>query len=347
MKHLFFDDYSEGAHPAILHALSQDSDEQQLGYGNDRWCRTAAERVQRFFNTAGDVHFVSGATQANFIGLSSMLRPHQGVIAPSSGHINVHEAGATEATGHKIISVDCPDGKLSCAAIDQALLAHEDEHSVMPKVVYVTQATELGTVYTKQEFDAVVDYAKLLGLYVFVDGARLAMALGSSIGDMTPADIARPGVDMFSVGGTKVGGLLGEAIVICNESLRTDFRYLMKQRGALLAKGRAIGQQFVRFFEDDNLWLELGRRSDANATRLASGLEALGVKLRSPCSMNQVFPVVPDDIVSKLEQEYGFYRWARDGDQWVIRITCSWATPTDAIDDFLTACASLLTNAIK
>ena len=210
----FFDDYSEGVHPEILEFIAANNGGQQTGYGRDEWSATAADRIRENFDTDSDVHFVSGATQANLIGLSSMLDSYQGVIAPTTGHIVVHEAGSVEATGHKVITVDTANegGRLYPALIDAALATHEDEHSVMPAAAFLTQATELGTVYGKQAFDQVVSYAKEQGLHVFVDGARLAMALGSEQATMTSRDIARAGVDMFSVGGTKVGGMFGEAI---------------------------------------------------------------------------------------------------------------------------------------
>jgi threonine aldolase len=341
--HLFVDDYSEGVHPALLEELVRCNDGQQPGYGRDAHSRLAAERIAAQLRRPVDVHFVTGGTQANQICLAAMLRPHQGVIAPVSAHIAVHEAGAIEATGHKILTVQSPDGKLTPALIDEALEQHESEHTVMPKAVFLSQATELGTVYTLSELQAVARHARAAGLYVHLDGARLAMALASPEADMILADIAGAGVDMLTLGGTKNGALCGEAIVIVNRALGDDFRYQMKQRGALLAKGRLLGVQFARFFDEDGLWLSLGACANTQARRLADGLESLGVELQHPPAVNQVFAIVPEGLAEALSAEWGFYVWGRlSGGRVVIRLVCSWATPDDAINSFLERLRRLL-----
>jgi len=340
----FFDDYSEGAHPVILRHVADNNGGQQPGYGLDDACLLAADRIRARFATDGDVHFVSGSTQANLIGLSSMLAPYQGVVAPVTGHIAVHEAGAIEATGHKIIAIDAADsdGRLTPSLLDAALRTHEDEHTVMPKAVFLTQATELGTVYSKDEFTAVVRHAKECDLYVFVDGARLATALASERAGMDFSDLVRAGVDMFTVGGTKAGGMFGEAIVIVNAELKNNFRYHLKQRGALLAKGRFMGLQFERFFDNDDLWLRMGSLANENATYLAMAFESCGVELATPCDTNQVFVVLDDTIIEQLRETYGFYNWAPAGDgRSVVRLVCSWATQREAIDRLATDLAAL------
>ena len=178
MKCSFYDDYSEGAHPALLQYIAEHNDDQQLGYGNDEYCKLGAERLKAAFNLPNaDVHFLPNGTVANIIGLVSMLKPYEGVIAPNSSHINVHEAGALEAVGHKILWMDAPDGKLTSVRIDEALSRYEDEHTVMPRVAYITQSTELGTAYTRNELAAVIAYTKSKGLCAYLDGARLATAI--------------------------------------------------------------------------------------------------------------------------------------------------------------------------
>jgi threonine aldolase len=333
---LFFDDYSEGAHPALLEELARCNDDQQLAYGRDDHCRVAADRIGALFERPVEVHFVAGGTQANQVCLASLLRPHQGVVAPVSGHIAIHEAGAIEATGHKIITVAAPDGKLTPALIDEALTQHEGEHTVMPRAVFLSQATELGTVYSLPELCAVAAHAHAHDLYVYLDGARLAMALASPEAGMTFAGIAGAGVDMLYIGGTKNGGLCGEAIVILDSSLGDGFRYQMKQRGALLAKARLFGVQFARFFDDDGLWLALGARANAQARRLAGGLESLGVELQHRPVVNQVFAILASHVAEALSAGWGFYVWERlPAGRVLIRLVCSWATPDDAIDSFL------------
>ena len=336
MKYLFFDDYSEGAHPKILEYLSKHNLDQQLGYGADDYSKKAISNIRRVIkNTKADVHFVSGGTQANLVALASMLKSYEGVIAPTSGHIAVHEAGAIEATGHKIIAVQGKDGKLTKEAIDEGLATHQDEHSVVPKVMFLTQATELGTVYTLQELKEISQYAKSKGLYVYLDGARLAMAIGSKRSKMTLADIAR-WVDMFYVGGTKNGGLLGEAVVIINDELKEGFRNHIKQRGALLAKGRVIGAQFARFFEEDQLWLNLGKEANQKTKLLYYGLEKFGIRFKAVPDANQIFPILSNSIIQKLKKDYGFHVWEKSGSSdSVIRLVCSWATSEKAIQIFV------------
>jgi threonine aldolase len=272
-----------------------------------------------------------------------MLRPHQGVIAPVSGHVAIHEAGAIEATGHKVITVVAPDGKLTPALIDEALTQHESEHTVMPRVVFLSQATECGTVYTGSELRAVADHARANGLYVYLDGARLATALACPEAEMTLADIAAAGVDMLYIGGTKNGALCGEAIVIVNRAIGEGFRYQMKQRGALLAKGRLLGLQFARLFDGDDLWFSLGAQANAQARRLGNRPRSLGVELHHPPVVNQVFAVLPAETAAALRADWGFYVWERRRDGRVlVRLICSWATPDGAVDAFLAQLRGLL-----
>ena len=337
MKYSFFADYSEGAHPEILKCLVDHNDDQDLTYGNDKYCALASKRILKRFNIKdGEVHFISSGTLANVVGLSSMLKPFEGIIAPSTGHINVHEAGAIEAVGHKIIYLDTPDGKLTPDHIEKAMLTYEDEHTVIPRILYLTQSTETANLYTKAELKSVIDRAKFHGLYVFVDGARLPMAFASAKSDMTPEEFGALGIDMFYIGGTKNGGLFGEAIVITNPLLQPYFRNHMKQRGAILGKARAIGAQFARFFDEDDLFIKVAKHACKKKKKMYDGLVELGIEFENEALVNQIFPIFETVHLDELEKLYGFYRYEKIGnDKQKIRLVISWATPQSAIEEFL------------
>lgn len=337
MKYMFYDDYSEGVHPELLKYISENNLDQQSGYCNDDYCKLGADRIKKAFDIASaDVHYIPNGTIANVIGLASMLKSYEGVISPGSGHINTHEAGALEATGHKIIWVESTDGKLTSKHIDTALSRYEDEHTVVPRAVYLTQATELGTAYTKDELEIVIKYAKSKGLYVYIDGARLAMAIANKSLGLTMESFGRLGADMFYIGGLKNGGLYGEALVILNEELKPNFRNHMKQRGGLMAKGRFMGQQFVRFFEEDNLWLKLAEHANEQANRLYNGLKELGIEFDLESGTNQIFPIFSNGLLERLKSDYGFYEWEKiDATKTKVRLVCSWMTPPEKVDEFL------------
>jgi len=266
--------------------------------------------------------------------ISSALRPHEAVIASKSGHIFVHEAGAVEATGHKICAREGYNGKLSVADIESVLAEHPgDEHMVKPKLVYISLSTECGTVYTKAELAAITLYCRNNGLYLYIDGARLGAALNSPACDLKYSDVADMS-DAFFIGGTKNGALFGEAIVICNEKLKEDFRYLLKQRGGLLAKGAAIGVQFAVLFAD-GLYDELALAANLTAKRLADGIKALGYEFFYPVETNLIIPVFPLEIAKELHGLYSFYDWENLGDKTAVRMLTSWATPESIIDEFL------------
>lgn len=336
MKYLFYDDYSEGVAPQILDYIAQNNFDQQSGYCNDDYSKLASDRIKQAFGLPdAAVHFLPNGTITNVVGLVSMLKPYEGVISVVSGHINTHEAGAIEATGHKILWVSSSDGKLTPELIEEANSRHEDEHTVMTRVVYVTQPTELGTLYSKAELESVVRKAKSLGLYVFLDGARLAAALVSPVCDISIMDYGSLGIDMFYLGGTKNGGLYGEAMVIVNRQLQENFRYYIKQRGALMAKGRIIGQQFARFFDNDRLYLQLAKNAYDCAKRLSDGLVELGVDI-SPTGTNQLFPILDNETISKLSESYGFYVWSKvDSTRSQIRLVTSWSCTLGVVDEFL------------
>ena len=334
-KHCFFDDYSEGAHPRVLELLAASNLVQESGYGEDSLSRRGVELLRTAIGQPdADIHFVSGGTQANLIALASMLRPYESVIAASTSHIHVHETGAVEATGHKINLVAGHDGKLLPEQVRDVVAQHADEHMVAPRVVFISQATEAGTLYRKAELEALSRTCRELGLHLYVDGARLGCALASDASDLSLPELATL-VDMFYLGGTKNGALLGEAIVIVNPALREKFRYHLKQRGALLAKGRVIGAQFVALFED-GLYFQLARHANVMAARLAAGLRALDVAFLTEPVTNQVFPILADARIATLRQRYGCHVWARiDEGRSAIRLVTSWATQARDVDAFI------------
>ncbi len=334
-KYRFFDDYSEGAHPNILDVLIKTNLDQETGYGDDSFCIKAVEVLKdKIKNPKSAVHFVSGGTQTNLIVLASILKPYESVIAPTTAHIAVHEAGAIEATGHKINTVLTDDGKLTVKNVKEVVEFHTDEHMVKPKVVFISNSTEVGTIYTKDDLQKLSDFCKESNLYLYLDGARLGSALMIDGSDLTLPDAASL-VDVFYIGGTKNGALLGEAIVIVNNSIQENFRYHMKQRGALLAKGRVLGIQFLELFKDD-LFSQLAKHANEMAAKLTQGIKSMGFKFLTDSPTNQIFPLLPNNIISKLQESYGFHVWKKiDVENSAIRLVTSWATKEEAVDNFL------------
>ena len=330
------DDYSEGCHPRILEILSETNHVQQEGYGEDAYSQEARKLIRENIDCPGaDVFFVSGGTQANLIVIGSALRPHESVIAVNSGHINVHEAGAIEATGHRINSVPGVDGKMRVVDIQTVLDGHTDvPHMVKPKMVYISNSTETGTYYLKDELEELSAFCREKDLFLFMDGARLGSALSSSGNDLTLADVARF-TDVFYIGGTKNGALLGEAIVITDDRLKEDFPFHLKQHGALTAKGRLLGIQFVALFRDD-LFFKLAAHANRMATRLAEGIREKQFPFLVEAGTNQIFPIFPDTLVDKLSEKYGFHVWQKiDKDHSAIRLVTSWATDWEIVDGFI------------
>lgn len=335
IKHLFYNDYSEGAHSDVLNMLAKNNLEQEAGYGEDRYSLEAAKLMKRALGMDDvDIHFVSGGTQANLIALSSMLKPYESVISADTGHITVHEAGAIESTGHKINTVPSNDGKLTVEGIGAIVRSHTDEHMVKPKAVFISDSTELGTVYTNKELKQISDYCRKQGLYLYLDGARLGSALASGGSDLKLADICDL-VDMFYIGGTKNGALLGEALVIVNDELKKNFRYHLKQRGALLAKGRVIAIQFLALFTD-NLYFDLAKNANTMAEKLTDGIKTLGFGFLTESTTNQIFPVFPNKIIDGMKTVYGFYIWRKlNSNSSAIRLVTSWATTEEKVTLFL------------
>ena len=334
----FMNDYSEGAHPRVLEQLTKFNLEKNTGYGLDIHSNNAKKYIKKLIQKDKvDIHFIPGGTQTNLLVISSFLRPHQGVIAAATGHINVHETGAIEATGHKVIGIPCKDGKLSSDDIQESIDYHSDEHMVKPKMVYISNSTELGSIYTRDELISINKICKENGLILFLDGARLGSALTCKSNDMELKDIAEL-VDVFYIGGTKNGALLGEALVIVREDLKEDFRYLIKQRGAMMAKGFVLGIQFEALFED-NLFFELATHANKMSEKLANIFKDFKFDFYvEPCS-NQLFPILPNSLMEKLSNEFLYSVEKRiDEKNEVVRFVTSWATTEDdvaAVENFL------------
>ncbi len=337
MGYSFLNDYGEGCHPGIFEILCKSNEAQETGYGEDSLCIEAIRLIKEETGCFdADVHFVSGATQANKTIISSALRPYEAVIAAGTGHIAVHEAGAVEATGHKVCTVPVADGKLTPELVDQVVRFHADEHMVSPRMVYISDTTEVGTVYTKKEMTELAGYCRVNGLFLFVDGARLAQALTSGSNDLSMKEFAAI-PDIFYIGGTKNGALLGEAIVINNNGLKEGFRYNLKQNGALLAKGRILGAQFVGLFTD-NVFYKNGEHANRMAMKLADGIKKAGFGFFVEPASNQIFPVFPDELINILMESYRFYPWSSCGkNSSSIRLVTSWGTKEEEVDRFIEA----------
>ncbi len=334
-EYLFFDDYSEGAHPRILEALATTNVQQERGYGTDSFTQEAERLVKEKINKPqAHVHFVPGGTHANLICLASMLQPFQSVIAAETGHINHHEAGAIEATGHKINLVSPTAGKLTAESVEKVVMEHAGEHAVQPRVVYISQATELGTVYRKNELEDLRHLCNQHNLLLYLDGARIGNALAAKRADLHMSDIADL-CDAMYIGGTKNGALCGEAIILVNQDLQENFRSHLKQRGALLAKGRALGVQFMELFKDD-LYMQNAMHANTAAQKLADGIHACGYTFVHEPETNQIFPIFPNTVIESLQQRFGFYTWASvDDTHSSVRLVTSWATPDRATEAFI------------
>ncbi|WP_311239010.1 MULTISPECIES: aminotransferase class I/II-fold pyridoxal phosphate-dependent enzyme [unclassified Xanthomonas] len=338
----FRNDYSEGAHPRVLQALARASAEQNGGYGTDRHSERAAALIRNAIaQPQAAVQLLVGGTQTNLIAISAFLRPHQAVIAVEAGHIATHETGAIEATGHKVLTVPALHDKLTPALIAPVLEVHSNEHMVQPRLVYISNSTESGTIYTRAELDALSRFCRAHDLLLYLDGARLGAALTANGNDLDLPTIAAL-TDAFYIGGTKNGALLGEALVVIHPALQADLRYLIKQRGALLAKGMVLGAQFATLFED-GLFFALAAHANAMAQRLRAGLLAAGAEFTSDSPTNQQFIAVTAQQAEQIAQRYDFERWeTRDDGRLVIRFVTSWATTTDAVDRLCADVAVLL-----
>ncbi len=333
-------DYLEGAHPRILEKLVKTNLEKMAGYGLDPISSSARERIRKACACPGaEVQFLEGGTQANALMISCLLNPWEGVIAPSSAHVSVHEAGAIEAGGHKVLPLPSEDGKLSASQITSFMTGFlsdaNHEHMVEPGLVYISQPTEYGTIYSLGELEAISRACRSNQLRLYVDGARLAYALGSPENDVGLADLARL-CDAFYIGGTKCGALLGEAAVVPDPKLIPHFFTRIKQHGALLAKGRILGAQFDELFKG-GLYLEIGKKADAQARRIEGRLRERGIRLLFESPTNQVFFILTSAQMDRLGEqcEFSFWEWRDGGKSAVVRLATSWATRDEDLETLL------------
>ncbi len=326
----FNSDYTEGAHPRILERLIETNMEQTNGYGIDPHCERARELIRKACgNNEVDVHFLVGGTQTNVTVINSALKPYQGVLSAATGHINVHETGAVEATGHKVLALPTDDGRITGDQVRNYVKAHyasdSFEHTVQPKMVYISNPTELGTIYSKEELTDISNACRENKLYLFLDGARLGYGLCCRENDLTLPDLAAL-TDVFYIGGTKIGALFGEAVVISNDELKPDFRYNIKLHGGMLAKGRLLGIQFETLFED-GLYFEIAAHAAGLAERLRDTFEECGVPCLVDSPTNQQFPILPDELLEILSKKFAFeYQERIDGNHSAVRFCTSWAT---------------------
>ena len=333
----FKNDYTESAHPRILQALLATNLEQDEGYGLDRHSAAARESIGARLGAYArkvDIHFLCGGTQSNLTAISAFLRPHEAVLAAESAHICVHEAGAIEATGHKVVTTPSHNGKIRPEDIVAAVELHHDEHMVKPRLVKISNSTEVGSVYTLRELEALSAVCREKKLLLYADGARLGAALTAEGNDVSLEDMCRL-TDAFYIGGTKNGALLGEAVLLRNDALKEDFRYHMKQKGGLLAKGRVLGVQFEELFRDD-LFFDLARHANHMAQSMAAALRKAGYGFLSESPSNQIFPILPNALINRLEKDWDFYVWQPvDAQRSAIRLVTSWATPEAAVQAFI------------
>ena len=339
MSHRFQNDYSILAHPRILDALVKYGQEENVPYGLDRHSAHAAALIKETFGAPkGSVYFLAGGTQTNLVFLSAALKPFEAVISLSSGHINVHETGAVEGTGHKIIVTPGKEGKMYPEDIEKVMATHRDMHMVKPRLVYISNSTEIGTIYTRNELLALRKCCDRHGLLLFLDGARLGSALTSKQNDV-PSSLIGAVADGFYVGGTKNGLLFGEALVVNNQDIAEGFAYHIKNRGAMLAKGYAVGIQFEAAFED-GLYFELAEKTNLMADRLKEGFKKLGLPIMDSPT-NQVFVTLPRDKAEAFIASYGCELWDEDGETMTIRFVTSFLTDEEDVAGLLRFASSL------
>lgn len=335
----FNSDYLEGAHPALMAKLNETNMVQTIGYGEDEYCAAARVKIQNACQAPeADVHFLVGGTQTNTTVIAAVLRPWQGVLCAVSGHINCHEAGAIESTGHKVITLPTTNGKITAQQVQEYVEWHRNdestEHIVQPGMVYISYPTEGGTLYSKAELTELYDVCRRYGLPLFIDGARLGYGVMADGADLTLPEIAHL-CDVFYIGGTKVGALFGEAVVIMNPALKKDFRFIMKQRGGRMAKGRLLGIQFDVLFTDD-LYQTISKNAIETAAVLKKGLAEKGYSFFMDSPTNQVFIVLSNEQLAALEGKARFGFWEKyDDTHTVVRIATSWATRMEEVEQLL------------
>lgn len=333
----FKNDYSEGALPFVMEALLKTNLEQTIGYGEDEYTEKGIEAIKKSIECDDCyVRLLVGGTQTNLLTISHILRPYEAVIAADTGHISVHEAGAIEATGHKVLALLTDgQGKINVEMIKKCYELHKDDfHMVKPKMVYISNPTELGTLYTKEELVSISNYCREVGMYLYLDGARLASALASEKNDIALSDYPKY-CDAFYIGGTKCGLLFGEALVITNKKLSEGFFCSTKQKGATLAKGRLLGIQFFELFQGDRYY-QAGKHANEMADMLKKGVLEAGYKLKADSYTNQQFFIFPNDKLEKLGQKYRYEFWEKvDENNSAIRFVTSWATKEEDVKSFV------------
>jgi len=319
-------DYGEGAHPLVMQRLLETNMEHTCGYGLDEYSLRAAELIrEKCGQPQAQVHMMTGGTSANIIALAAFLRPYEAAICAPTGHIHVHETGALEATGHKILTCEAKEGKVIPQGVAEVCARHTDEHMVFPRLLYISQPTEIGTVYSLSELKALRQVCDENGLLLFVDGARLGSALTSAECDMTLRDLAAL-ADCFYIGGTKNGLLFGEAMVIVNPALQTNFRYMIKHNGGMMAKGRLCGVMFLAAMENDD-YFAWARHANAMADIVRTGMEKGGVPLYQRTTTNQIFAILTQEQNETLEKDFSYEIWEKlDGGKVAVRFVTSWAT---------------------
>ncbi len=334
----FESDYLEGAVPEIMARIQETNFEQTAGYGVDEYCGAAREKIKAACGAENaDVHFLVGGTQTNTTVIAAALRSHQGVLAAESAHIEAHETGAIEATGHKVLTLPSRDGKIRAEQVREYVLRHRAdesfEHIVQPAMVYISQPTETGTVYSRDELKEISEVCRELGILLFVDGARLACSLAL---DYTPTlkELAEL-CDVFYIGGTKHGALFGEAVVIMNDAIKQDFRYMIKQRGGMFAKGRLLGLQFDTLFTDE-LYFRIGEHEMKLAEKLRNAFAEKGIEFYYDSPTNQLFPILSGEQTAKLSEKYSFSTQIQlpEG-RTVVRFCTSWASREENIDSLI------------
>ena len=335
----FNSDYTEGCHPDILAKLAATNMDQTTGYGLDPYCDEARDLIKKAFACPqADVHFLVGGTQTNLTVICAALRPHQAVYGAVPSHINTHEAGAIEHVGHRVLPLPSADGKLTAEQIAEAWKKYDTdpsrEHWAQPKMVYISQPTEIGSMYSKKELSELYSVCRAAGLYLFIDGARLGYALGTPSNDLTMADIAA-NCDVFSIGGTKCGLLFGEAVVILNDELKPDFRTIAKQNGAILAKGRLLGVQFAEAFRN-NLYTDICQKGTMQALKIKQTLIDCGFSFVTDSPTNQQFVIMTPQQYEKLSQDFvlSLIEYLPDGN-YSVRICTSWATLDTEVDKLI------------
>lgn len=336
----FESDYIEGAHPAILEALAKSNMEALSGYGSDSYTKSAKEKIALACGLSKEqsdqVYFLTGGTQTNQIVIDTMLRPFEGVISAQTGHVSVHEAGAIEFTGHKVLTIPAHEGKMKADELDSYISDFyadgNHEHMVFPGLAYISQPTEYGTLYTKKELTELSQVCRKHKIPLFIDGARLGYGLMARDSDLTLPDIARL-CDVFYIGGTKVGALCGEAVVFTKENMPAHFDNLVKKHGALLAKGRLLGIQFDTLFTDD-LYFKICRNAIDRAEELKSIFREKGYKFYLDSPTNQQFVILENSKMTELQKSVRFSFWEKYNESHtVVRFATSWATTREKIEE--------------